>query len=205
MNKRRNLFFIVISILLYCPPAPSQIDVSSATAKTGLTRTLWTDAGFYSGHLWRFYPELEIGGHFFVPYLTWGVSWSYWSDGIDQVLPVMDMVTYSFRSHVVAVRVGFQPQRLDREWTIPVTIFVGAAEHFIRQKYIGGLGYSGEGGEDSNKKSMTAIVGLGYSIHIVSCVSLLAEGLQFIPLGDDEIDRMQKNRRSFSLGVAVAF
>ena len=194
---------VVLFALLFIPiTALPQVDISSLTVRMGATRTLWPDISPYSGHMWSFYPELEIGGRFIVPCLSWGASWGYWSDGIDEAYPAMDMTTYSSSSHIVAARIGFQPQRLDSHWPIPVMIFTGVAQHFIEQKYIGG---GGEGRKDISEKSTTAFAGLGFSIPVGTYLSIKAEALQFIPVGDSRIDYLQKNRRTFTLGVSVAF
>jgi hypothetical protein len=186
-------------------PVLAQVDMTTLTARAGIIRTQWPDNSQYDDHLWAFYPELEVGGSFIAPYLTWGASWGYWSDGIAHALPVADMITYSQSGHIVAVRFGFRPQILDNRWPLPVTVLAGAAEHFSKNTYVGGRDFTGNRGQNSTDESTTAFVGLGISYPLLTHLNLEGEVLQFIPFGDRAIDTAQKNRRSLKFGAAVSF
>jgi hypothetical protein len=204
--KRHRVFAFLASTVLFIPVSTiAQVDISSVTARAGVIRTQWNDASPFPDYLWSFYPELEIGGHFMEPYLTWGISWGYWSDGIDRALPVADMVTYSESGHLVAARIGFQPQVLDHHWPVPVKIFAGITGHFMKSKYVGGTDLTGRAGTNSTDQATTAFFGLGLSIPVVPHINLEAEALQFVPFGDRPIDHAQKNRRAFAIGAAVLF
>jgi hypothetical protein len=204
MSKHRSSVVLFFAMLFIPLNALSQVDISSVTVRLGAIRTLWIDITPYPGHMWSVYPELEIGGQFIVPCLAWGASWGYWSDGIDKAIPIPDMTTESSSSHIVAARIGFQPQRLDNHWPIPVEIFTGVAQHFIKQKHIGGSHYFGEGGNTSSETSATPFAGFGFSIAISTCLRVKAEALQFLPIGGRPIDELQKYRRAITLGVGVA-
>jgi hypothetical protein len=203
--KTRRVISIAAALLLVSPAVQAQSDTFSVSARAGMIRTLWTQMGETSVPLWAFYPEIRIGGILFVPYLSWGASWGYWSDGVEQALPVMDRITYSQSSHVVAVRIGFHPRILDSRVPIPISVFAGAAEHFIRYEYVGGNSLTGEGGRNSTDQSFTAFVGAGLSFPVLSYLKLEAEAQQFIPFGGGEMNQAYKNRRVFTIGFSVSF
>jgi hypothetical protein len=208
--KARGVAGIVVGFLLLTPfPTQAQLDVASVGARAGMIRTLWSESYGSFLPLWSFYPEVQIGGTFFVPYLSWQASWGYWSDGVERAAPIMDMVTYSLSSHIVALRIGFHPQVLDDHVPIPIVVFAGAAEHFIKAERIGGTDYGGERRQNPNYRSLdqslTPFVGVGVSIWVLPYLNLGAELQQFIPFGSSEISRAQKNRRTFSIGLAVGF
>jgi hypothetical protein len=115
----------------------------------------------------------------------------------------MDMVTYSLSSHIVALRIGFHPQVLDDHVPIPIVVFAGAAEHFIKAERIGGT--ASRGNRRPRDQSLTPFVGVGVSIWVLPYLNLEVEGQQFIPFGSSEISRAQKNRRTFSIGLGVGF
>jgi hypothetical protein len=181
----------------------AQITLSSVTVRAGIIRTQWDNDPIYAKYLWSFYPEIQAGGTFIIPYLSWGLSWGYWTDGIDHTLPVMDMVTYSQSAHIVAARIGFEPTVLTDHLPVVITLFVGAAEHFSKLSYIGGTDFAGNRGENSTEQLTTGFVGIGASYPVVSRLSLQLEGLQYIPFGDSWHDNAQKNRRAFKFGLAV--
>ena len=139
------------------------------------------------------------------PYLSWGASWGYWSDGINEPLPVADMVTYAQNGHIISARIGFRPQVLDSHWPIPLLIFAGVAEQFSKTTYVGGFGLSGNKGENSSDQLTIAFFGGGLYFPLTPNVNLGAEALQFIAIGDGPYAFAQKNRRAFTIGVAVEF
>jgi hypothetical protein len=202
--KRSAAFSIMLCACLSSPVgALGRITLSSVTAQAGFIRTQWANDPIYSKHLWSFYPEIQAGGAFMLPYLSWGLSWGYWTDGIDHALPVMDMVTYSQSAHIVAARIGFKPTVFNDHLPVAFTLFAGAAGHFSESSYIGGIDYSGNRGQNHTEKSTTGLVGLGVSYPLVSRLDFQMEGLQYIPFGDTWNDTMQKNRQAFKLGLAV--
>jgi hypothetical protein len=204
MNYSRALGILVLVFLLTSMASIAQVDISSVTLRAGSIRTQSAD---YSGqgYMWSFYPELEIGGHFFAPSLSWGASWGHWTDGITQTLPIADHVTYSQQGHIVSGRIGLRPQVLDSRWPIPLTIFVGVAQHFTSVTYVGGRDLVGNPGTSSSQHATTGFFGLAISIPVAAQFSLQAEVLQFVAFGDEPIDHAQKNRRAFTLGAAVTF
>ena len=148
--KMSVVFPILLCASLYAPVDTfAQITLSSVTVRAGIIRTQWDNDPIYAKYLWSFYPEIQAGGTFIIPYLSWGLSWGYWTDGIDHTLPVMDMVTYSQSAHIVAARIGFEPTVLTDHLPVVITLFVGAAEHFSKLSYIGGTDFAGNRGENA--------------------------------------------------------
>lgn len=203
MKKSAVLAFSICIFLSLPAITAAQISLSSLTARAGIIRTQWPDGPIFSNHLWSFYPELEAGGAFIVPYLSWGLSWGYWTDGIDQALPVADMVTYSQSSHVMAARIGFHPDLVGNKMPVPLTLFAGVAEHFTSLSYVGGTGLDGNRGQSSKGQSTTGLIGLSLSFPILSHLNLEAEALQYISFGNTWIDNAQKNRQAFKCGAEV--
>src|SRR5512140_1330059 len=131
MNKR-NLFSAVLVLFLFdSGSAPAQIDVSTASARAGVIRTLNPSHQSLSESRWTIYPEVEIGGKFFTPSVSWGLSWGYWHDGGS------DDADYADRSHIIGVRFSFLPQVLAPRLLIPLKLSAGIAEHFIYREYVG--------------------------------------------------------------------
>jgi hypothetical protein len=78
-------------------------------------------------------------------------------------------------------------------------VFVGAAEHFIKQEYTGRAFIEDEIVGVSTLRSTPIFMGVGFSIAIASGISIEAEALQFIPLESGDL-YLQKNRRAIALG-----
>jgi hypothetical protein len=218
---KKHIAVAALATVFCISAAPAQVDVSSISARVGTIRTLWRDNPVYSEHLWSLYPELEIGGRFFKPYLSWGASWGYWSDGINEVLPVMDMVTYSQAGYILSLRIGFHPQLADEHWPIPVIVFGGLSHHLIKTTYIGGWDIGARRDQGSSDhyadaplglgvtvphdRVTTAHLGLGVTVPLVEMLSLEAEAQQFVPFGSSEGDKAQKDRRAFKVGLQAQF
>jgi hypothetical protein len=181
----------------------AQITFSTVTARVGVIRTEWPDGPIYSSHLWSFYPELEAGGTFLLPSLSWGLSWGYWTDGIDQPLPVADFVTYSQSSHIIATRIGFRPDLAGNRMPVPLTLFVGVSEHITKLSYVGGTGFDGNRGQTFSEHSAAGFVGLALSYPLFAAIDVQLEGLQYISFGRSWLDRAQKYRQAFKFGLAM--
>ena len=67
-----------------------QVDVSVISARAGAIRS--ESITSHGNYLWSFYPEIEVGGRLFAQYLSWGISWGYWTDGPVEVEPAVDFV-----------------------------------------------------------------------------------------------------------------
>jgi hypothetical protein len=141
----------------------------------------------------------------FVSYLYWGVSWGYWSDGIDRALPVTDFVTYSQSGHIISERAGVKIQSLASSFPLPLIVFLGFSEHFVETSYVGGSDGISQPRQASTDLVFAGLVGIRLTIPIASYLEFQAEALQFIPVGENSLSFAQINRRAFSLGLAVTF
>lgn len=139
---------------------------------------------------------------FILPYVNWGLSWGYWSDGITQTLPFPDNITYSHKAHILAARFAFLPQMLESHFPIPIELFAGVGIHLSRSAYIGGTDFSGNRGVTSTSQSTTGTAGLRLTFPVFSPFSLDVEVLQFIPFSNS--DSIQKGRREYTLGIMAA-
>lgn len=183
-----SLFLLVASL-----PAVAQVNLDHVSVRAGIINDPWFPSES------RFFPEVEAGGRFILPYFNWGLSWGYWSQGITQTLPFTDNPTYSQEAHILAARVAFNPQALDNHFPIPIDLFGGVAVHLSRTTYIGGTDMSGNRGESSSSQSTTGIIGLRLTFSVISPFSLDGEVLQFIPFSNS--DSIQKGRREPKLGI----
>lgn len=194
--------YVCVSLFLLVagPPAFAQVNLDHISARAGIINDPWSPPG--QDQL-RFYPEVEAGGTFILPYIDWGFSWGYWSQGITQTLPIMDAITYSQEAHILGARFAFYPQALDNHFPIPIDLFAGVAEHIGRTTYVGGEDFNGNPDQNHSTQSTTGIVGLRLTFPINSRFSLDGEVLQFIPFSNS--DNIQKNRREFKLGIMATF
>ncbi len=196
---------LLLTTLLCLSQASSQVDVSTFSVRAGIIRTEWLDNGLADGHLWSFYPEVEVGGRFIMPFLSWGVSWGYWSDGINQALPYADFVTYSRQAHIVSGNIGLRIQSAAPHFPVPLEVFVGASQHFSKVSYIGGTDLAGRAGTGSTQQTTTGLVGVALSVPVIAPLELTAQVFQVIPLGSNALDHLQSGRRAFLLGFTVVF
>jgi hypothetical protein len=196
VRHKTRILTLVIFILCVSPASFSQVNMDHISARAGVIADPWSRT---SSHQWRFYPEVEAGGKFILPYFNWGLSWGFWSQGITQTLPITDNPTYSQEAHILAARVAFNPQALDNHFPIPIDLFAGVAVHLSRTNYIGGTDMSGNRGESSSFQSTTGIIGLRLTFSVIYPFSLDGEVLQFIPILAS--DSIQKGRREFKLGI----
>ena len=201
----RRLMYGLACVIAFLPVASyAQLDLSSVTLRAGAIPSQ-TPNYFEPGYIWSFYPEVEVGGHLFAPYLNWGVTWGYWSDGIDQPKPWADFITYARTGHILSARMRFSPQALDAHIPLPITFSVGIAEHLIKTIYVGGTDFVGKRGANSIDQAVSGLLGIGFSIPVSTHLILEAQAVQYIPLGGQPIDRVQSNRRSWTLGVGYTF
>lgn len=200
MRCQTRFLCVSLSLLVAGPPAFAQVNLDHVSARAGVINDSWSPPGHDQ---LRFYPEVEAGGTFILPYINWGFSWGYWSQGITETLPIMDNITYSQEAHILAARFALNPQALDNHFPIPIDLFAGVAEHIGRTTYVGGTDFNGNRGQTHSTQSTTGIVGLRFTFPIISRFSLDGEVLQFIPFADS--DSIQKNRREFKLGILSTF
>ena len=194
-----RILYVSLFLLVAGPPALAQVNLDHVSVRAGIINDPWSPSGQDQS---RFFPEVEAGGRFILPYINWGLSWGYWSEGITQTLPFPDYITYSQEAHILGARFAFYPQMLDNHFPIPIDVFGGVAVHLSRTTYIGGTGMSGNRGESSTSQSTTGIIGVRLTFSVISPFSLDGEVLQFIPFANP--GDMQKGRREFKLGILAA-
>ncbi len=197
-------FLIGVLILVLPVTGNAQVDVSSLTVRLGTIRTLQieTDDG---RHMWALYPELQVGGMFFTTSVSWGLSWGYWTDGLDHTIDWADHVTMSQKGHIFGLRAAFEPEKVAPHWPIPLKIFAGVAEHIIFDQYIGGSSYTGGHLPDSTYYTTTLCGGLSLAFSVSSKLQLEAEAEQFFPISSSAYHYAQDDRRNFKLGVVFNF
>lgn len=146
-----------------------------------------------------------MGGDLFVSPVRWILYWGYWKDGVEEPLPIADYMTYSYNSNIVGTRFGIVPTELLDDWPIQIGIFIGAAHHFITGTWVGGAGLDGRPGEDLTENVATFEIGLNAEIIVIEPIAVRGELQQYIPLGNAYLDKLQKNRQSLKVGLALRF
>ena len=197
---------VLVSVLLGLgSTAFGQFNVNAVSANVGTIRTMWPDQSLFENYQYTLYYELQIGGQFFAPSLKWVAYWGHWDDGIAGALPVADMATHSYSSHVVGLRFSVHPAKLLAHWPLPIGVFAGASHEFLSKRYVGGHDYYGRPGNDYAEDVTTLEIGLNVEVEILSPLAIRGEIRQLFPLGDREVDQRQKGRRAFTIGVAAIF
>jgi len=203
--KFRILFLSFIVNALFINVSFAQLGFDNVSANLGTIRTTYSESSPYSDYQYSLYPEFQAGGRFFTSFFRWAAYWGYWTDGIDHALPVADMVTYSSKSHIVGFRLAFFPADMAPEWTLPIGIFAGIAHHFVSIHYIGGFGIDGKPGHDFSEYLNTFELGLNTDFSIIGPLGMRAEIHQFFPTAGKQIDKAQKGRRAYKVGLALQF
>lgn len=206
--KTKSILQGMILIMVLANSSLAQINFNSVSVNVGQINTLFPDVELYSNHQHAFYSELEVDAEIAVTYIRGGVYWGYWNDGLDH-LSVRDAVYYSFKSHIVGTRFTFLPNKLFNNWLLPFGIFAGAAHHFVSASCVGGFDFIGNTCssdlyEDYTRNINTLEVGLSSEIHILGPLKIQGKVNQFFPLGDNEFDRRQKNRRAYKVGLVLS-
>ena len=202
MKTRRVYFTTLLSVFL-ANASLAQLSFNTFSANIGAIRTTFPDDSRYSKYQYAIYPEFQVGGDFVVSYFRWTIYWGFWNDGITQALPVADMVTYSNQSHITGFRFTFLPSQIAPEWPLPVGVFGGIAHHFMSATYVGGLGLDGKPGQDFTQGSSTFELGLNAHLSILGPIKIGGEVHQYFPLSDEYLDRTQKNRRAYKVGLTI--
>jgi hypothetical protein len=203
--KQGLIVIAVLGNLVSVSTTLAQLSLNSASVNVGTIRTLFPNDSRYTDFQYAFYPEVQVDGDFLASFVGWTVYWGYWSDGLENALPVADMVSYSYSSHIVGARFSFLPAKLLDHWPLPIGIFAGTAHHFIAARYIGGFGLDGNPGHEFTADATTVELGLNAEVQVLGPIGIRGEIQQFIPLRSDYFDRLQKNRRVYKLGLAFTF
>ncbi len=197
-SQTRFLKMLIGVLLLFFAQGHAQLKLSSLTVRAGVIRNLSIEQSVASEPNWTFYPEVQIGGMFFAPSFTWGLSWGYWTTHLDRVIDESSPLTYSRTGHIVALRVGFNPIALEDRMPIPVTPFAGIAGHFVDNRYQGGRDSFGNAGSDSYQRSLTPMIGLAISLPILQELTLEAEGRLFVPIDASAASKSHRNRTAYT-------
>jgi hypothetical protein len=194
MRYRRIIFIIIVAILIFDLSANAQLNISSVSLKIGSINTFQTDAPYASA----LNPEIQVGGKFLSKYFNWGIYWSYWNDGVNEML-WFDSPVYNYSSHILGCRMSLPLNNVDDNWIIRIEIFAGVAEHFINARCISQGWGATEG--DYSKAITTGDLGLSLPINIIGPWNILAEAQVFLPFDRNKDDLMIQDRLSFKIGV----
>jgi hypothetical protein len=185
---------MIVALLIFDLSANAQLDISSISLKIGKIGTFQIDDSY--GHALN--PEIQVGGKFFSKYFNWGIYWSYWNDGVNEML-WFDSPIYNYSSHILGCRMILPLKNVDDKFMIPIEIYAGVAEHFIEAKCISKGWGATEG--DYSKAITTGDLGLSLPINIIGPWNILAEAQVFLPFDRNKDDQMKQDRLSFKIGV----
>jgi hypothetical protein len=103
---------------------------------------------------YAFYPELEattviIRSERRRLALRGGIYAGGWSDGVETPSRCADCITYAYNSIIVGARLKVTQEAFPLErFPIPLSLWGGAARHFLFVEYVGGAGVAGNVGHD---------------------------------------------------------
>ena len=194
MRCHRVLILVIVALLIFNLPANAQIDISSISVKIGSIGTFQT----YTPYASALNPEIEVGGMFLSKYLNWGIYWSYWNDGVNEIL-WLDSPVYNYSSHILGCHISFSLTHLDDNWVIPIEIFAGASEHFIKARCLS-KGW-GETEGDFSKAITTGDLGLSLPINIIGPWNILAEAQMFLPFDRNKNDQLKQDRLALKIAI----
>jgi hypothetical protein len=194
MRCHRVLIMVSVTLLIFNLSVNAQIDISSISVKIGSIGTFQTDVPYASA----LNPEIEVGGLFLTKYFNWGLCWSYWDDGLNEI-PWTDSPVYNYSSHILGCRLSLSLTHIDDNWIIPIHVFAGIAEHFVKTRCLS-AGWGGTDG-DYSRSITTAELGLSLPINIVGAWNILAEAQIFLPFNRSEQDQMKRNRMALKIGL----
>jgi hypothetical protein len=194
MNNKRIFIAVIVALFVFELSVNAQINISSISVKIGSISTFQTDAPYASA----FNPEIEVGGVFLTKYFNWDIYWSYWDDGVNKML-WFDSPVYNCSSHILGCRMRLSLKLMDDSWIIPLEIFAGVAEHFIKARCLS-KGW-GETEGDFSKAITTGDLGLSLPINIIGPWNIFAEAQMFLPFDRDKNDKMKQDRMTLKIGV----
>jgi hypothetical protein len=109
VNKGWIFGSIFCGWLLTCASAASQVDISSVTIRMGVINMYRPAQQAFGDRNWFLYPEVEVGGQFLTPSLAWGLSWTYWTNIVDNTNPAKSWGPFAYETHTLAMRFSFRP------------------------------------------------------------------------------------------------
>lgn len=202
----RGAILILLCFMSFAT-ASAQVRLNYVSANAGVMRTLGQNMYAIGEDRYVFYPEIQCGGDFFLPYLRWAGYWGYADEGHTMIPPPEYHPPYTYRTHNVGIRFSFMPAHLLPHWPIPVGLFVGISRQFISMSGEYPTFMTSQGPtERPAPRNVTAFeAGVNLEVRVFGPLAVRVEGHQLIPLGTTESDRMQKERRAFTGGLSCTF
>jgi len=199
--KRLKIFIVLAFTVmsLYAQPNISQISIRYGVVENFQDSQLYKDIDKTVS-----FPEISIGGDLSKHYLSWSFYWGHWNDGITQVLPVMDMITWSASANILGLRIILSSDLFDFYSPVSFDIYTGLAHHFISHEYIGGAGVDGRPGEDYNSSINTAELGLTVGIKVVQRFKIFADIERFFIISSDNLTR-DTGKNAYKIGLTYFF
>lgn len=201
MKKTFAFLSMLILTIFVSSELFAQFNVSTLSAQFGMIRNLQESPTPPGSGKYSFYPEIQVGGQFFVPYLRWRVYFGAWDDGVTRAVQLPDFITYSYSSQIVGGRLTFLPKAAFKKWPIPLDVSAGLSHHFVNADYVGGFGVDGLPGKDFREGSTTAEFGIGSGVRVGKRFRVRGEVTQFLPLGNSGLNALDENRMAFKIGL----
>lgn len=190
----KKLFLIIM--LLSTPSFTSaQINVSRISLDYGFVSNY--QPSFDNDKLLTLSPEIKVGGKFIKNYFEWDFNLSYWDDGINETFHIIDAATYSYSSINMGIRLNYFPEKI----YLPIHFISGLSMRFVNEKYIGGVGLSGNYRNDNSFVIYTLDFGAGLDFKVHKKVRVRLDALVFMPFNKKETLREDGWGGSVKIGI----
>jgi hypothetical protein len=179
----------------------AQINISKLSLEGGYFRNYQLEFDIQDEDLFSFGQEFRIGGMFFTDKVNWSLSVSYWDDGIDKPLPIMDLPTYSYSSTNFGFGFELYPTKYLKSFPIPIHFLTRFSSRFINEEYVGGESLTGTHRKAKDSKVFSFDFGVGLRFNIYNQIDLICDAMLFIPLNEEEFLANEENKNSFLVGL----
>ncbi|NUM79778.1 hypothetical protein HUU42_03150 [bacterium] len=148
---------LISLILLNTKVIWAQSNISLATGRIGI-REIQNSA---NESVYRFYPEVAVGGQFFSKASHWEIYGGYWDENQTKILTNhVDKITYSSSAFLTGARLYLYLDGEDSHFW-PVHLYSGYLHQFEKYNYVGGFGEGGDPGKDFSRNKNLIELGIG--------------------------------------------
>lgn len=102
----------------------AQADISNISIKFGVIRNHQRALGENGYDLYNAYPEIELGGNFFLDNIKWGCSIGYWNDNISEEL-FRDHISFTDKAVVITPKLYYNFLDSTSGGLISTSLFAG--------------------------------------------------------------------------------
>lgn len=194
---RERAFLLILAAFLLTSSVWAQLNIATLEARLG-----WINDNYdVFNNRSSLYPEFEIGGQFFKPFLQWGIHWGFWNDNRIDPLFARDAQVYSFTGHNLGGRITFLPRVHDDHFPIPLGLIAGINWQFVDWEFLGLGDYPTYQLHERKVGINTIELGLRVTFPIMNHFTTLGEWNIFVPLQQENKERLA--RSTFKIGFGT--